>query len=207
VPGQRDDPRRRQRHRRVGEAGEQRTEPPGLRDHVGVEERDERRARGREPRVAGRGGAPRLRVAHERRSRPLRDRPDARGVRGTVVDDDRGAEVRGQRGEQPGEPVDAVLHRHDDGDVRRGRDRSHRLGRRVRDARVEQPARELRRHRVADLERAVLETGRRGGGQPQHPRRGAPEEGGAVVDDDRVPVEHDPHPVRQRLVHGHEPKP
>jgi CubicO group peptidase (beta-lactamase class C family) len=66
---------------------------------------------------------------------------------------------------------------------------------------------ERRRRRIGDLERAVLQPGRRGRRQAQHPGRGAAEQDHAAVHHERLPVEDDPHPVRQRLLHGPEPRP
>ena len=140
-------------------------------------------------------------MSQQRGAGPLGDGADAGGVGGAVVDDDRLAEVGRQCGEQPGESLDAILHRHDDRDVGRGRDGHRRFGHRVRDARVEEPAGERRGHRVADLERAVPQPGGRGAGQTQHPGRRTTEQDRAVVHDERLPIEGDPHPVRQRLLH------
>ena len=116
---QRDDPRRDQPDRRIGQVGEQRLEPAGRRHHVGVEEGDERGRRRREPGVARGGRAARARVAQHAGAGLRRDRTQGVGIGGAVVDDDHAAQVRREGGQQPGDGAGPVLDRDDDGDLLR----------------------------------------------------------------------------------------
>ena len=196
--GQRHDPRRREPDGRVGEASEQRVEPAGLGHDVGVDERDERRVRGGEAGVAGGGRTTRGRVPQHAGSRPRRNGRDRLRGCGAVVHDHQSAQSAGQRREEPGQPVGAVPDGYHDGDVgERGR-RTGRPGPGVRDPHVEQAAGQGGRGRTGHGDRAAAgEHGLCGAAQVQHPRRRAPDQDRATVEDAGLRVQLDPEAGRQ----------
>ena len=111
-----DDPRRDQRHRRVGEVVEQRAREVRRRCAVGVEERDERRPRQIEPGVTGGSGPPVLAVANVAGAEPVGDSGDLARVGRPVVDDDR-RPAPGERPEAALQLLAAPVDGDDDGQL------------------------------------------------------------------------------------------
>ena len=195
-----DDPRRDQPDGRVGQVRQERRQPAGVRQHVGVEEHDERGHRGREAGVAGGGGAAGVVVAQHPRPRGAGDRAEGVRVGGPVVDDDHAAQLRRERGEQARDGLGAVLDGDDDGDVPRLGTPAVRDG--VHDPGVEQPPRQRPRRGAGDREPAAGQQRTAGGGEAQHARGCPAEQHPAAVEGDDVPVDDDAQAVGQGDVDG-----
>ena len=189
----------------VGEVTQERREPAGLGDDVGVEERDELAGRGGGAGVAGGGGAARDRVADHARAVVGGHARRGVRVRRAVVDDDHlGDPRRGrrQRTEQAGELAGTVAHGHDHRD-RGGRRGVRVAGLGVGDAGIGEQARQRRGRRVGDREPRVRRDPVRAGEAPvrrgrevQHARRRAPDQRAAAVGAPDATVQHDRPAVR-----------
>ena len=181
VPGQpgapllvRDDPRCDGAHRRIREVRQQQVQPAGLGHAIGVEERDQRRARRRQAGVPGR---PRPAVHHPpQHARPgvARDARNRRRIGRAVIYHDHLRHLL-QPGQAAGKFGAPVPHRDHHGHLARSRLTAGQRGvvqRRVGDSRVEQATRQraglgVVRHRDTRPPSRDMPGAR--GSKPQHP--------------------------------------
>ena len=179
----RHDARRDRAHRRVGEVRQQRVQPAGPGHAVRVEERHQRRVRGCQARVPGRGGPSVHRPPQRAGSGGGRDGADRGLVAGAVVDHDHPPAIRVR---QPGQASGQLAGPVADRDDHRHRWRLRRpkaVQRRMGDPGVEEAARQRAgllsvRHRFT----------RPPAGHVPRPRRAEPQHPGGVTARDHGPA-------------------